>query len=92
MAQEYVSFGEKIKRTYLWQIIGIMGLDDSAATQKTFATLAEDVVGALDADGDLHGASYHDCGAASLDVFEERLFGSVLCHYAEINLVLSELQ
>jgi len=29
---------------------------------------------------------------ASLDVFEPRLFGDVLCHYAEISLGVTELR
>ena len=46
-----------VKRVHRFQILGVMGIDDSEATEKTFAALAEDVCDALDGDSTLHGST-----------------------------------
>jgi hypothetical protein len=46
---------------------------------------------ALDADATLHGTTYYYAHPASLEVFQARVFGSVLCHYAEIVQITEEV-
>jgi len=78
------------RRDYVWVLRGVMGLDDSAATEKTFRALAEDVIEEFEVDRTLSGVITNGAFAAdgwpSLAVFEPRLFGTVLCHYAEIRM------
>lgn len=85
--QERATFGVpgSIDRTYTYKLRGYFGLDDSAASEKTAMIVVEDVVEAFD-DSDL--ASENE--PADLTLFEPRLFGDVLCHYAEITLVVEE--
>ena len=79
-------------RTYHFRILGLMGIDDSAATEKTFAALTEDVAEALDAAATLHAQSaYFFATEATIAVFEPRVFGGVLCHWTEINIDLQEV-
>ena len=80
-------------RRYRWLLQGFMGLDDSAETEPTFAALAEDVVQALDASATLHdGQTYYLAPPAVMGVFEERVFGGVLCHYVEITQEIEEYE
>ncbi len=76
-------------REYTYKIRGYMGLDDSAATEKTAAALAETVINALDDDTTIHAQTAH-VGPASLTVFEPRTFGGVVCHYIEITQAVGE--
>ena len=81
-----------ILRTYQWIIRGYLSLDDSAATEKTAIALAEDVIEALD-DADTirpPTAGFYDAQPAQLRTFELRMFGDVLCHYAEIGIIIQE--
>lgn len=66
-------------RRYTYKIRGYFGLDDSAASEKTALGIVEDVCEALNTSTD-----FDDNETAELTVFEARLFGSILCHYAEI--------
>lgn len=77
--------------THNFRIRGILRLDDSAASEKTFVTLVETIINALDDDSTLHGgSSFYYTGPASAPVVETRTFGSVLCHYCEINVSVTE--
>ena len=79
-----------IQRDCVYKIRGYFGVDDSAASEKTAMIVAEDVVETLrssvesgsDAEGNL---------PAELTVFDGRVFGDVLCHYAEITLSVRSL-
>lgn len=71
-------------------IRGYWGLDDSAATEKAALAKGIAVVDALDGDDTLHNAQY-EATLASIERFEPRLFGSVLCHYTEITLSVTEM-
>ena len=80
-----------IARPYVFKVMGYMGLNDADATEKTFATLAEAVVAALDADSTLHDDStYLETSPASIDLFGTLLLGSVLCNHAEITIIVTE--
>lgn len=79
-------------RDYVYKIRGYFGLDDASASEKAAMAIVEDVIEALDADTVLHAQTefYDETPPAQLDVFEPRLFGSVLCHYAEITQHVKE--
>lgn len=83
-------FGYRFARYHHWKIRGYLGLDDSAASEKTAGALAEAVCDAIDGDATLNGASYYETTPAVIDVFEQRLFGTVLCHYVEIAVSVAE--
>lgn len=75
-------------RTY--SIKGYMSVNDAAATEKTFATLIDAVAAAFRSDQSLGGMAHgHDF--IQVDVMETRMFGSVMCHYAELSIVVYDL-
>lgn len=89
--QEYLIYpnddGKNIAvRDYTYKIRAYFGLDDANASEKTAMAVVEDVIEALDANTTLHAQTefYDETPPAQLDLFEPRLFGGVLCHYAEI--------
>ena len=102
MSQEDETFGVQGNATvhvkYTYKIFGIMSVDDSEATEKTFTTKALDVVQALDQNTDLNSATYEGGGSSkfvseSCDrvSFDYRMFAGVLCHYVEIFKVVEEV-
>ena len=83
---------------YEFRVIGVYSVDDSAETEKTFTTLALNVVQALDQNTDLNSNTYG--GGASSDFvstpcesgdFGYRMFAGVLVHYVEIKKVIEEV-
>lgn len=66
-------------RVYTYKIRGYFGLDDSAASEKIALGIVEAVAKALNTSN-----KFDNFEVCQLDVFEPRLFGSVLCHYAEL--------
>ena len=82
-------------RRHRFMIFGFLGLDDSAGTEKTFSALAEAVCDALDGDngaGGLHNpASFLYAHPAMLVTVDMRVYGDVLCHYAEIQMEVEEV-
>jgi hypothetical protein len=76
-------------RPHTYAIRGYMGLKDSQATEKTFNDLIEAIAAAFRASQDLGKAVLgHDF--IQIAVIEPRMFGSVLCHYAELRLTVHE--
>lgn len=78
-----------------FKITGFMSLKDSDATDKTFQQLVDNIcetfrVTASGAAWDYRDGDNAENSAAQADVIEVRTFGSVLCHYAEINLSVTE--
>ena len=85
------SSGEKhndpIPHVYL--IRGIMGMKDSAETDKSFTALIENVRAAFRNNKTISNAALgHDYIQVSFQ--ELRFFGSVLCHYCELTIVVYE--
>ena len=80
------SFGSD-EWTYHFLVTGVMGLQDSANTERTFVGLVESVAGALTGlatvgtSGETVDGSHIAVGAP-----QHRQFGSVLCHYCEIRV------
>lgn len=75
-------------RTYVFVVRGVLGVHDSTATEETFQDLVDAVMAAIDAhrdDGDSAVRDY-SVGPTLARVIEARQFGSVLCHYAELEV------
>ena len=78
---------KRITRTHTFQIAGIMGIDDSAASEKPFAALAEDVCDALDSDATVQAFA---AVSPARFVFDPSPFAGVLVHLAAITLEVTE--
>lgn len=78
---------KRIARTHRFQLLGVMGIDDSAASEKTFAALAEDVCDALDSNTTLH--AFMHVSTAILG-FDPAPFAGVSVHAAAITLDVTE--
>jgi hypothetical protein len=85
------TFGKARQRRHRFLVQGYMGLEDAAESEKTFAALAESVANAIDGDATLQGSAFLETGDAEIATLEPRLFGGTLCHYAEINVTVSEM-
>ncbi len=77
----------RISRKHRFQILGVMGIDDSEATEKTFAALAEDVCDALDSDATVHGFMF---AAPAILGFDPKPFAGILVHAAAIVVDVTE--
>lgn len=87
----WISRSAEARRVHTFVIQGYMGLDDSAATAKTFAALAEAVCNALDDDATLNSDALSSSRVpCQLDV-DHMLFYSNLCHHATIALAVAEI-
>jgi hypothetical protein len=76
-------------RTHRFLIKGIASLKDDAATEQIFQDLVESVCQILRANPDLNGSAVESDPPQVLTV-EMRMFSQVLCHYAEIELKVTE--
>lgn len=72
-------------RGYAFVLRHIYGFDDTNGSQITFEDFNETVCDALRADPDLNGTATIS-SPPEIRISELRMFGSVLCHYAEIVL------
>ena len=91
LGRPWISRSPNARRVHTFVIHGYLGLDDSAATAKTFATLAEAVCNALDADATLNADALSSSRIpCQLDV-DHVLFYSKLCHHATIALAVAEI-
>ncbi len=81
-----------VKRVYRYKLRGYIGLNDADASETTAAALVESVLNALDGAETLHPDTpdADETPYAQLITLEPRMFGSVLCHYAEIDVVTVE--
>ncbi|OFV92041.1 MAG: hypothetical protein A3H28_05005 [Acidobacteria bacterium RIFCSPLOWO2_02_FULL_61_28] len=68
---------------------GYTALSDAAASEKTFQALVESVVTALGADRQLNQTARHS-GPAQVRAVDFRIVSNVLCHHAEIALVVED--
>lgn len=103
MDKDHESFGGPgaagtVLVTYNYLIRGFMALSDTDETEKTFTTLAISLMAALDADVTLHsaarnaGASGYFFGPPIKGIrWDHRMFGDVLVHYCEIDVVEMEV-
>lgn len=82
-------------RHHQFVLKGYMGLQDAAASSKTFQALADDICAAFREAPAGNGWEYRngdepDRAPAQIETITDRMFGSVLCHAAEIALSVTE--
>lgn len=73
------------ERTHTYTIKGYMGVEDAAATEKQFTTLIERLRDQVGGKITLNGSCDY-ATAVAVRVQDCRTFGSVLCHYAELEI------
>ena len=94
---QWMSFGtiRKCLVTYHYRLRFIMALDDSVASEKTALAHVLAVADALDKSVTLHSSTYtvseETTGLCQVE-FGWRLFGSVLCHEAQVVLDVQEIK
>lgn len=91
--QEQRSIGrndKNIVRLYHWRFDYYMGLDDSAATEKTFSNEVEAICESLDGSTSLNTASVCLYREPTDCVVDEVLFAGNLCHHAAITFDIAE--
>jgi hypothetical protein len=86
---ENITFGveKRVTRRHRFQILGIMAIDDSASSEKTFAALAEDVCDALSSNATLQA---FDAVSVPVLGFDPSPFAGILVHAAAITLEVTE--
>jgi hypothetical protein len=85
--QEQADYSGAIWRTYTYHLDGFMGLDDSAATEKTWVALVETLVNALDSNATLEAYLYHPPANAVIDYHGR---AGALVHHARITQIVQE--
>lgn len=73
---------------YAYRVRGYQSFDYDTSTEKTFLALALAVMDALD--GGIVSGAVFNAELAQLPTYEPRVFGGVLCHYAEIQQTVWE--
>lgn len=76
-------------RTHTFLIRGYYSLDDSAASEKVFQNIIEDIATAFRTKPTLNGKAF-DSGPLQVSSVSAVMFGSVLCHYCELRLPVQE--
>lgn len=79
----------QIQRVYHYKVRGYYGLNDADATEKAAIALFIQVVENLEDHLRLVDASQHTTPPSLL--FQPRLFGDILCHYAEISFDINQV-
>lgn len=80
-----------VTRDHMFLLRGIYGVRDADASALVFDDQVEAVQSAFDSLHNLNGCSgVKLAGPAEVEILEDRVFGSVLCHYARIALPVSE--
>lgn len=84
-------------RLHQFTLRGYMSIEDAKATSLKFQDLADQVclkfrtaAAPVGAQWEYRNAAEPQNSAAQIDIINDRTFGSVLCHCAEISLVVSE--
>jgi hypothetical protein len=90
-ATPWISRSANSMRDHQFILHGYMGLDDSAETAKTFATLAETICDALDDDATLNADALSTSREPCQLVIDHRMFYQKLCHHAQITLTVAEI-
>ena len=78
------------QNTHIYQIKGYLAVQDSDQTELLFNSKIEELCALFRGNHTLDETCL-DAGAISVDVIEERTFGSVLCHYAELRMPVAEI-
>ena len=78
------------QNTHIYQIKGYLAVQDSEQTELMFNLKIEELRGLFKGNHTLDDTCL-DAGAISVDVIDERMFGTVLCHYAELRMPVAEI-
>lgn len=78
-----------IMRNHTFIIRGIYGLKDTDESELTFQALIEAIQDAFE-DEYLLGGYALNSGPMQVNVVENRMFGTILCHFAELTLPVEE--
>lgn len=88
--EEAVPGGRTSERTHTMKIICIYGLKDNDVTELYFQdTIIDGICAALRHEKTINNRQAH-LGVPQVEIVEPRKFGSVLCHYAEITVSVTE--
>jgi hypothetical protein len=83
--------GDPELRAHRFILHVLLRVDDSAESEKTAAALCESIADGIVGDATLSAqTSYMGRPVVSMPTFEERVFGSVACHYGELLITVSE--
>jgi hypothetical protein len=79
--------------THQFLVKGYMGVNNAGASDNVFQALLDAVCGRFRFDHYLSGCAGQITFVTPMQIIrsEERIFGSVLCHYAELTISVSEL-
>jgi len=77
-------------RNHTVTLTGIYGLDDAGGSELVFQRIIEDLLDAVETDKTL-GKTVQECSPAKTAIIETRMFGNVLCHYAELVVSVTEI-
>jgi len=78
-----------LKRDFTYRIRGYNGVSYANSSEINFLTVIIAVIDALD-QSSLVALPVINALPAQLEIYEPRMFGGLLCHYAEITQVVSE--
>jgi len=76
--------------THGYVIRGYLGVQDADQTEILFNLKIEELRGLFRGNHTMGGVCL-DVGAVSVETIDERMFGAVLCHYAELRLTVAEI-
>lgn len=89
--QEHALTNCEVMRYHQWVIRGYMSVQDAKKSELTMQNIVENICNNFREDIDLQGQAepggddiYKDIGLPQVDMFEPRMFGSVLVHFVEI--------
>lgn len=89
--EEFVAGGRTSERSYLMKIVCIYGLKDGDASELYFQdTIIEGICAALRVYKTVNNKRA-TLGLPQVDIVEPRMFGKILCHYAEITVSVVEM-
>jgi len=77
------------RRIHTFKIWGVMGHNDAQATEKTFQDLVESICDTFRSNNTLNGQAF-DSDPIQVTLIENRMFGKVLAHVAELTLNVLE--
>lgn len=92
-AQDKYDDTQEAARTHNMLVRGYMGLSNSTASHNAFQALLDAVCDKFRFDHYLSGVAGQITNITPMQIrrSDERIFGSVLCHYAELTIAVSEL-
>lgn len=101
LKQKMTIGGASAERAHIFRFRAVMGMEDAKATGIIFDDLLDRIEREFEKYDDLNGACLTcspDWGPMSgqtgmqITLIEERMFGNVLCHYAEMSLCAVEME